>query len=157
MRLISIPTPNDFHCRLPSVVLPRMKQLVREIITSCEISKFDCHDDPKIAVITGGNSGIGLATAVEFVAKGGSGMTQIGRAQAELNIEITCTNSGQAKGRVERADRTLQDRLVKELRLADICTAEARNAFLPEFRVGSKSAYFDRTSSTAYSRMPEFH
>ena len=66
-------------------------------------------------------------------AKGGSGMTQFGRALAELNIEIICANSSQAKGRVERANRTLQDRLVKELRLADICTAEAGNALLPEF------------------------
>ena len=50
-------------------------------------------------------------------AKGGSGMTQFGRALSELNIEILCANSSQAKGRVERANRTLQDRLVKELRL----------------------------------------
>ena len=42
-------------------------------------------------------------------AKGGSGMTQFGRALAELNIEIMCANSSQAKGRVERANRTLQD------------------------------------------------
>jgi hypothetical protein len=47
-------------------------------------------------------------------AKGGLGMTQFGRALAELNIEILCANSSQAKGRVERANRTLQDRLVKE-------------------------------------------
>ena len=49
-----------------------------------------------------------------------TGMTQFGRALAELNIEILCANSSQAKGRVERANRTLQDRLVKELRLAGI-------------------------------------
>lgn len=66
-------------------------------------------------------------------AKGGSGMTQFGRALAELNIEILCANSSQAKGRVERANRTLQDRLVKELRLADICDMSAGNAFLPKF------------------------
>jgi transposase len=66
-------------------------------------------------------------------AKGGSGMTQFGRALAELNIEILCANSSQAKGRVERANRTLQDRLVKELRLADICDMSAGNAFLPGF------------------------
>src|ERR1700687_4969243 len=65
-------------------------------------------------------------------AKGGSGMTQFGRALAELNIEILCANSSQAKGRVERANRTLQDRLVKELRLAGICDMEAGDAFLPE-------------------------
>jgi transposase len=49
-------------------------------------------------------------------AKGGQGMTQFGRALAELGIEILCANSSQAKGRVERVNRTLQDRLVKELR-----------------------------------------
>jgi len=38
-----------------------------------------------------------------------------------------------AKGRVERANRTLQDRLIKELRLAGISDMEADNAFLPEF------------------------
>jgi hypothetical protein len=65
--------------------------------------------------------------------KGGQGMTQFGRALSELNIEILCANSSQAKGRVERANRTLQDRLVKELRLAGISDMEAGNAFLPAF------------------------
>ncbi|KKL59969.1 hypothetical protein LCGC14_2210010 [marine sediment metagenome] len=62
-----------------------------------------------------------------------NGMTQFGRALAELNIEILCANSSQAKGRVERANRTLQDRLVKELRLAGISSMEEGNAFLSEF------------------------
>ncbi|MDP9808093.1 hypothetical protein J2W42_000931 [Rhizobium tibeticum] len=66
-------------------------------------------------------------------AKGGQGMTQFGRALSELNIEILCANSSQAKGRVERMNRTLQDRLVKELRLAGIDNMEAGNAFLPDF------------------------
>ena len=39
-------------------------------------------------------------------AKGGQGMTQFGRALAELGIEILCANSSQAKGRVERVNRT---------------------------------------------------
>ncbi len=66
-------------------------------------------------------------------ARGGSGMTQFGRALAELNIEILCANSSQAKGRVERANRTSQDRLVKELRLAGISDMTAGNVFLSEF------------------------
>ncbi|MBB3310400.1 hypothetical protein FHT78_002143 [Rhizobium sp. BK196] len=66
-------------------------------------------------------------------AKGGQGMTQFGRALCELNIEILCANSSQAKGRVERMNRTLQDRLVKELRLAGIDNTEAGNGFLPGF------------------------
>src|SRR5215213_7140653 len=53
-------------------------------------------------------------------AAGGDGATQFGRALTELNIDILCANSPQAKGRVERAFGTLQDRLVKELRLAGI-------------------------------------
>lgn len=52
--------------------------------------------------------------------QGGQGMTQFGRAMSELNIEILCTNLSQAKGRVERVNRTLQDRLVKKLRFEGI-------------------------------------
>lgn len=63
----------------------------------------------------------------------GQGMTQFGRALSELSIEILCANSSQAKGRVERVNRTLQDRLVKELRLAGISDMTAGNAFLPGF------------------------
>jgi hypothetical protein len=66
-------------------------------------------------------------------ATGGDGMTQFGRALHQLNIDIICANAPQAKGRVERANGTLQDRLVKELRLAGISTVEAGNAFLPAF------------------------
>lgn len=66
-------------------------------------------------------------------AQGGQGMTQFGRALSELSIEILCANSSQAKGRVERVNRTLQDRLVKELRLEGISTIEAANACLPAF------------------------
>jgi hypothetical protein len=66
-------------------------------------------------------------------ARGGQGMTQFGRALCELNIEILCANSSQAKGRVERMNRTLQDRLVKEMRLSGIDTMEAGNVFLPNF------------------------
>jgi hypothetical protein len=66
-------------------------------------------------------------------ANGGHGITQFGRALSELNIEIICANSSQAKGRVERANRTLQDRLVKELRLAGISSIAAGNEFLAGF------------------------
>ena len=62
------------------------------------------------------------------------GMTQFGRALHELNIDILCANSSQAKGRVERAHQTLQDRLVKELRLQGISDKAAANAFLPTFQ-----------------------
>lgn len=65
--------------------------------------------------------------------QGGDGHTQFGRALYELNIEGICANSSQAKGRVERANLTLQDRLVKELRLRGISTMEDANAFVPHF------------------------
>jgi transposase len=63
-----------------------------------------------------------------------SGLTQFGRAMQELDIQILCANTPQAKGRIERANQTLQDRLVKELRLRGISDMEMANAFLPEFR-----------------------
>lgn len=66
-------------------------------------------------------------------ATGGDGMTQFGRALHQLNIDIICANIPQAKGRVERANGTLQDRLVKEMRLAGVSTLEAGNQFLPLF------------------------
>jgi hypothetical protein len=46
-------------------------------------------------------------------ALGGDGITQFGRALHALNIDIICANSSQAKGRVERAHKTLQDRLAR--------------------------------------------
>lgn len=64
---------------------------------------------------------------------GGDGLTQFGRAMRELNIDVICANSAPAKGRVERAHQTLQDRLVKELRLAGISSMEDGNSFLARF------------------------
>jgi len=61
--------------------------------------------------------------------------TQFARAMSELNIELICANTPQAKGRVERANATLQDRLVKELRLRNISSIEAANTFLAEYRL----------------------
>jgi hypothetical protein len=66
-------------------------------------------------------------------ALGGDGMTQFGRALDALNIDIICANSSQAKGRVERAHKTLQDRLVKELRLAGVSSLAEGNSLLPAF------------------------
>jgi hypothetical protein len=63
-----------------------------------------------------------------------SGLTQFGRAMQELEVEIICANTPQAKGRIERANQTLQDRLVKELRLLGISDIDSANAFLAEFR-----------------------
>ena len=60
-------------------------------------------------------------------------LTQFGRALQELDIKLICANSPQAKGRVERAFNTLQDRLPKELRLLNISTIEEANEYLNSF------------------------
>lgn len=75
--------------------------------------------------------------------------TQFARALGQLGIEGIQANSPQAKGRVERANQTLQDRLVKEMRLQGISSQEAANAWLPQFmrafnrRFAVKPAAFD--------------
>ena len=78
----------------------------------------------------------------------GDGLTQFGRALRSLNIDIICANSSQAKGRVERANKTLQDRLVKELRLAGVSDMEAANAFAPRF-LESYNARFAKAPANA--------
>lgn len=60
-------------------------------------------------------------------------LTQFSRALKTLDIGAIHASTPQAKGRVERANQTLQDRLVKELRLRSISDIDTANAFLPEF------------------------
>src|SRR5215217_822930 len=67
-------------------------------------------------------------------------LTQFGRACKQLGIEIITAHSPQAKGRVERNHGTYQDRLVKELRLAELSTIEAGNQFL-------QSSYCDQINA----------
>ncbi len=59
--------------------------------------------------------------------------THVQRALRELGVELICANSPQAKGRVERANRTLQDRLVKEFRLVGISSIAEANRALPAY------------------------
>src|ERR1039457_2934616 len=56
--------------------------------------------------------------------------TQFARAMRELGVQLRPAYSPQAKGRVERRHGLFQDRLVKEMRLRNICTIEAANAYL---------------------------
>src|SRR6266704_3432853 len=65
--------------------------------------------------------------------RGAQDPTHFGRILQELGIGFIAAHSPQAKGRIERFWQTLQDRLVSELRLRGISTAEAANAFLPAF------------------------
>jgi len=75
-------------------------------------------------------------------------LTQFGRAMQELEIQIICANTPQAKGRVERANETLQDRLPKELRLRNISNMADGNAFLPEFIADFNSRFAVPSRST---------
>jgi transposase InsO family protein len=67
---------------------------------------------------------------VEELTSGKRPATQFGRAMKELDVRLILARSPQAKGRVERANGTLQDRLVKELKLAGVTTIDAANAWL---------------------------
>lgn len=60
-------------------------------------------------------------------------LSQFERACKELGIEMSHAHSPQAKGRIERLFGTLQDRLVKEMRLAGINSLEEANLFLPKY------------------------
>ena len=82
----------------------------------------------------------------------GTGLTQFGRALKELDIELICAHSPQAKGRVERANQTLQDRLTKELRLRGLSSLAAANAYLPEFiaAYNERFAVVPRSSESAH-------
>src|ERR1044072_4667348 len=71
----------------------------------------------------------------------GTGLTQFGRALKELDIALICAHSPQAKGGVERANQTLQDRLTKELRLRGICSLAQANTYLPQFIVAYNARF----------------
>ena len=68
--------------------------------------------------------------------------TQVARALEQLGVNHIGAFSPQARGRSERAFQTLQDRLVKELKLAGITTAEAANAFIREVYLPAHNARF---------------
>lgn len=73
----------------------------------------------------------GLPTVAEQLA-GREPQTQFGRAMEQLGVELILAHSPQAKGRVERRNGLLQDRLVKELRLQGISDLARANAFLEQ-------------------------
>ena len=66
-------------------------------------------------------------------AESGDGKTEFGRVVERLGVESIQASTPQAKGRVERSNQTLQDRLVKEMRLRNISSMEAGNAFLASY------------------------
>lgn len=83
--------------------------------------------------------------------------TQVGRALAQLGIEHIAAYSPEARGRCERAFRTLQDRLPKELRLAGIATMEEANRFLAEVYLPAHNRRFAQApeqAGSAFVRAP---
>lgn len=85
--------------------------------------------------------------------RGVAPMSQFGRMCARLGIRIIAANSPQAKGRVERAHGTHQDRLVKKLRLAGIASYEQANRYLEE----SYMAEHNRRFAHAAASEADFH
>jgi hypothetical protein len=83
--------------------------------------------------------------------------TQVHRALRDLQIELICAHSSQAKGRVERANQTLQDRLIKEMRLRNISSIEEANAYLPTFLAAFNERFAVLALSQNDSHRPLFH
>ena len=71
--------------------------------------------------------------SMDELLRGEGAKTQFERACRELQIEVIHAHSPQAKGRIERTFGTLQDRLIKEMRLASISTEEEANEFLERY------------------------
>jgi len=84
-------------------------------------------------------------------------LTQFSRALKTLDIGAIHANTPQAKGRVERANQTLQDRLVKELRLRSISDIDAANAFLPEFIADLNRRFAKPPQSPVDAHRPVLH
>lgn len=84
-------------------------------------------------------------------------LTQFSRAIKTLDIAAIHANTPQAKGRVERANQTLQDRLVKELRLCDISGVDAANAFLPAFMADYNARFAVEPQSPQDAHRPVLH
>jgi Integrase core domain. len=83
-----------------------------------------------------------------------SDLTQFGRAMLELDIEIICANTPQAKGRVERVIQTLQDRLPKEMRLRSISNLTDGNAYLPQFMADLNQRFAVQPRSSVNAHRP---
>jgi transposase len=81
-------------------------------------------------------------------AESGDGLTEFGRVAERLRIELIQATTPQAKGRVERANQTLQDRLIKEMRLAGVCDVAGAQAFAQGF-IETWNAKFARSPLVA--------
>jgi hypothetical protein len=73
-------------------------------------------------------------------------ITQFQRAMRELDVRVICANSPEAKGRVERLFGTLQDRMVKEIRLASMETRDETNMYVYEQYIPDHNKRFSVTA-----------
>src|SRR5437764_14558818 len=81
--------------------------------------------------------------------RGEPAVTQFGRMCAKLGIEIIAASSPQAKGRVERAHGTHQDRLVKKLRLSAIANYGQANAYLDQHYLAEHNRRYAHAAAAA--------
>ncbi len=95
---------------------------------------------------------------LHYQLKGDYDQTQIARALSELGVEVIYANSPQAKGRVERAWGTFQDRLCSELRLHKVSTLQAANRYLTKVfipKYNRKFARLPKEKGSAYRALPK--
>jgi len=90
-------------------------------------------------------------------AASGELLTQFGRALKTLDIEGIQARTPQAKGRVERANKTLQDRLIKEMRLAGVSSMEKGNAFLAAYMEKHNHKFAVPPASETDAHRPMLH
>ena len=89
----------------------------------------------------------GVGSVAEQLA-GQEPQTQFGRAMEQLGVELILANSPQAKGRVERINGVLQDRLVKALRLEGISDSARANQYLAEAFLPALNRRFQREAAS---------
>ena len=80
--------------------------------------------------------------------------TQFERALLQLDVESICANTPQAKGRVERLFQTLQDRMVKAMRLQGVSSMEAANVWLQDYLVEHNARFAIAAASSADAHRP---
>ena len=133
LHVTSLPSPYGIGDLGPSAYqfvdfLAKAKQCYWQILPINPTDGINGHSPYSCSSVFAGNP---LPPLDEQVA-GEPARSQFGRALQELGIEWIAAHSPQAKGRIERLFGTLQDRLVKEMRLAGVRTIEQANRFLQE-------------------------
>jgi len=84
-------------------------------------------------------------------------MSHFEKSLAELGVDVIHANSPQAKGRVERLFKTLQDRLVRDMRLAGIKSVEEANEFLKTYLPSHNRQFKKQAASEADLHLPALH